>query len=58
MIIPAPRSDETAITILFHKSLADWTADDRKAILRRLKDFMRDRCKEGRQKPRRRKGRR
>jgi hypothetical protein len=42
MIIPAPDEALTAITVIFHKPVENWTADDRTQILRRLRDFMRD----------------
>jgi hypothetical protein len=42
MIIPAPDEALTAITVIFHKPVENWTADDRTQILRRLREFMRD----------------
>jgi len=42
MIIPASDKALTAITVIFHKPVESWTADDRTQILRRLRDFMRD----------------
>jgi hypothetical protein len=42
MIIPSPDQALTAITVIFHKPIADWTANDRDTILRRLREFMRD----------------
>ena len=32
----------TAITVIFHKPVEDWTRDDRAEIIRRLRQFMRD----------------
>jgi hypothetical protein len=37
--------EATAITVIFHKRLQDWSEDDRKVIVRRLRDYMRDQCK-------------
>jgi hypothetical protein len=42
MIIPVPDEALTAITVIFHKPVERWTADDRTQILRRLREFMRD----------------
>jgi hypothetical protein len=42
MIIPARDEALTAITVIFHNPVENWTADDRTQILRRLRDFMRD----------------
>jgi hypothetical protein len=42
MIIPSPNETLTAITVIFHKPVERWTADDRSQILRRLREFMRD----------------
>jgi hypothetical protein len=39
MIIPAPRDEATAVTLIFHKSIDRWTPDDQKAIIRRLREF-------------------
>jgi hypothetical protein len=44
---------DTAISIVFHKPLDQWTADDRKVILKRLKTFMRDQCGQKPVKPKR-----
>jgi hypothetical protein len=46
-------SEATAITVIFHKRLQDWSEDDRKVIVRRLRDYMRGQCK-GKRKPARR----
>jgi hypothetical protein len=35
-------TEDTAISVRFHKPLKDWTADDRKVIVQRLRDYMRD----------------
>jgi hypothetical protein len=59
MIIPSPDETLTAITVIFHKPLKDWTADDQAAIVERLRDFMRNPARfdrqTGRPKPRKRK---
>jgi hypothetical protein len=34
--------EDTAISIRWHKPLNQWTADDRKVILKRLRDYMRN----------------
>jgi hypothetical protein len=41
---------ETAITVVFHKPLSQWSADDRKVIVRRLRQFFKRSCK-GKRKP-------
>jgi hypothetical protein len=51
MIIPTP-PNETAVTILFHKDLADWTKKDRDTILRRLAAFMRKASNDRKRRPR------
>jgi hypothetical protein len=55
MIIPAPDEGLVAITVIFHKRVEEWTADDRTQIIRRLRDFMRDPAAFRRRKRRRRK---
>jgi hypothetical protein len=42
MIIPAIELGETAISVIFHKQLDQWSADDCAVILRRLREYMRD----------------
>jgi hypothetical protein len=39
MIIPAIEEGLTAITVIFHKPLAEWTADDQAVIIQRLREF-------------------
>jgi hypothetical protein len=59
MIIPAPTETLTAITVIFHKPLAEWSVDDQAAIVRRLRDFHRNPARfdrqTGRPRPRKRK---
>jgi hypothetical protein len=50
MIISAPDEISTAVTIFFHKPLSEWTAEDRNAIIRRLREFMRKRSGEPKKK--------
>jgi hypothetical protein len=33
---------EAEVTIYFHRKLAEYSADDRRAIIRKLRSFMRD----------------
>jgi hypothetical protein len=35
-------TEDTAISVRFHKPLEKWTADDRKVIVQRLRDFLRN----------------
>jgi hypothetical protein len=39
-------TDETSITVRFNKPLEEWSAEDRAVILRRLREFMRERSLE------------
>jgi hypothetical protein len=39
MIIPAIEEGQTAMTVILHKPVEQWSADDQAAIIRRLREF-------------------